>query len=214
MTSYIIEIKKCPDCNCEFIRPMVASCNTFDAKFYTDCFIWGPMYDEGSALLICPGCHKYFWCEDVSTTQSIPESKYFNDSELKSLPFSSPLSIGFCNNRYEDVLRKKIWKNIAQEKYIRIRAWWAFNNTYRDDKTKSFDISAEQKENFLRLLILLDDNDIDTSIKKAEILRQLGRFDECLKELDSIPDDTAPRIAGAIKRLAICKKRQVEILKD
>lgn len=214
MTSYAIEIKKCPDCDCEFKRLKVSSCNTFDAKFYTDGFILGPMYDETELLLICPGCAEYYWCEDVPTMQYISELEHSRDSELKSLPFSWSLSLETHGSKCENVLRKKIWKSIQQEKYIRIRAWWAFNNTYRENETKPFEINTEEKENLLRLTALLDDNDLDESIKKAEVFRQLGRFDECLKQLNSIPNDKAPGIVEAIKMLAIGKKRRVAILKE
>jgi hypothetical protein len=44
---------------------------------------------------------------------------------------------------------------------------------------------------------------------KAEIFRELGHFDECLKQLDQPVDDKYRMIVDTIKKLATCKKRQV-----
>jgi hypothetical protein len=53
MTSYLIQIKQCPECGCQFKVWAIASCNTIDARFYTDGSVEGSMYEEGSALLTC-----------------------------------------------------------------------------------------------------------------------------------------------------------------
>jgi hypothetical protein len=110
---------------------------------------------------------------------------------------------------YEGALRQAIWKNKAQEKYIRIRAWWSFNSAYRGDPIKDFNLPSEQEANLRRLLQLLDTNDPDTSITRAEILRELGQFDECLNELDQAFDDAYSRVVDSIKRLAKGRTRQV-----
>lgn len=220
MTSYNVEIKQCPNCDCEFHAMVVASCNTFGAKFYTDGFIDGRMYDEGSALLTCPGCNRYFWRENVPTKKSMLDSEYFHNAELRSLPGAGEVR----GNDYEDILPQALWKTEAQEKYIRIRAWW-----YATEKsnmssepgcfpswskplrrtTEEYNMSHEQEANLLRLLQLLDTNDPHESIMKAEVLRQLGQFDECLKQLDQPFADRYLKVIAAIKKLANCKKRRV-----
>ena len=205
MTSYSIELKQCPDCDCKFTVWAVASCNTFGAKFYTDGFVDGPMYDEGGALLTCPVCNRYYWEEDVHTLESMLSHQCSDDSELRSFP-----SAGLVRGRqYEDVLHQALWKNEAQEKYIRIRAWWSFNSAYRDHATEEFALSPEQETNLLRLLQLLSTKNSNESVIKAEVLRELGQFEECLKQLDqSFADRHLPTV-DAIKKLANSKKRHV-----
>ena len=209
MTSYWIEIKQCPTCSCEFTAWAVASHNTIDAKFFTDGFVYGPMYDEGSALLMCPGCNKYFWREDVPTRESMRDSQYFRDAERRSLPDAKQVH-GRDN---DDLLHQAFWKSEAQEKYIRIRAWWSFNSAYRGHATEEFNLSPEQEANLLRLLQLLSTNDPDESITRAEVLRELGQFDNCLKQLDQPFEERYLAAVDTIKRLAMCKKRMVGTIK-
>jgi len=127
MTSYQIEIKQCPGCNGEFKAIAVCSHNTISAKFYTDGFVNGPMYDEGSALLNCPRCFKSFWSEDILTTRIISDSEYLKDHKMEAIPFSWK----FKGHDYVNAIHRKLWKNKSQEKYIRIRAWWSSNHIHR-----------------------------------------------------------------------------------
>ena len=205
VTTYRVEIKRCPNCDCEYTVWAVGSCNTLDAKFYTDGFVEGPMYDEGSALLICPGCNRYFWREHVPTQESIRDYQYFSNPERKSLPDSWPVH----GRDYEDVLHQALWKSESQEKYIRIRVWWSFNCAYRDQANEESCMPPEQEANLMRLLQLLDTNDPNESITKAEVLRELGLFDECVKQLDQPFEDRYLEAIDAIKNLANLKNRRV-----
>jgi hypothetical protein len=204
----MIEIRQCPSCGCEFTAWAVNSCNTFGAKFYTDGFVKGPMYDEGRLVLICPGCRKYFWREDVPTLDSIRDRDYFLDSEKKSLAGAGWIQ----GHHFEDMVRQSFWRNPEEEKYIRIRAWWSSNSPNRDGPSQEFRLSTEQEENLRRLLELLDADDPNESLMKAEIFRELGQFDECLKLLANPFDERFLQTVDAIKDLAHDRKRKVELL--
>lgn len=208
MTTYWIDIKACPVCHTEFTAWSVGSCNTFGAKFYTDGFVDGPMYDEGAALLACPGCQRYFWTDDVPTRESIEDSEYFMNSAKQALPNA----VDVRGARFKDVLRDAPWKTESQERYVRLRAWWASNDVYRGDKNQEFRLEPEQTANLERLLQLLDSSDPEDSLTIAELLRELGRFDECLRELDRLFDDSLLLAANTIRQLALRGERRVEIL--
>lgn len=268
MTSYMVDLMQCPSCACRFTSWGVASCNTLDAKFYTDGYVDGPMYDDGSQLLVCPGCSIFLWRKDLPTMESVRDYKYFEDQQLRELPNAVPVR----GHRYEEALREALWSSDAQEKYIRIRAWWSFNRGYRGEVDQFFESAedvqtfhelvgkldpehpdqsllaqihkeiqiqeAQRKEfeqrfaetylthdlspprelppdqaaNLERLLTLLDHEDAHESIMHAEALRELGRFDECLRELDHAYDKGASRAVAQIRQLAMNKKRRVELL--
>jgi len=212
MTSYQIDIKQCAKCGCEFTSWEVASCNTFGAKFYTDGCVKGPMYDRGSPLLICPGCSKYFWREDVPTLESMRDNKYFikyvGNSDKRAFPNSGCVQ----GHHYEDMVRQSFWRTPDVEKYIRIRAWWSSNSPYRENPTQEFRLSTEQEDNLRRLLELLDADDPHESLMKAEILRELGEFKECLKLLAKPFEEMFLPTVDAIKALAHDRKRKVELL--
>lgn len=203
MTSYRTDIKQCPNCGCEFAAWNVASCNTLGAVFYTNGFVDGPMYHEGNALLACPGCKKYLWWDDAPTRESMRDSQYFR--EQRSLPNAS-----FVTD-YEDVLHQAPWKNEVQEKYSRIKAWRELSVRYCDS-TLDVELPPIQEANLLRLLQLLDTNSLDDSIMKAEVLRALGRFNECLEQLDRSFDSELLPTIKAIKKLTIRKKRHAGVV--
>lgn len=224
MTSYMIEIRQCPNCDCKFQFRVTASHNTIDAKFYTDGYVEGPMYDAGSELLRCPECKRYFWQKDVPKELSMRDSKFRSDPERRSLPHE--ISVG--GNDYDELLDQSFWKTEDQEKYIRIRAWWSFNNGNRSNQLnelmlilylndsekieKDFDLSPKQEDNLNKLLKLLDPNDQNDSIMRAEIYRQLGKFDECLNQLDKAYDDDLRAAIETIKDLANSNNRKVGLI--
>jgi hypothetical protein len=231
VTSYQIQIKKCSNCACEFSLWAVNSCNTINANFYTDGFIEGPMYDEGSIVLSCPGCRTYFWCNDLPTKKSMRDFVYFRKARLRSLPEAFGLS-------YQYLLRKKFWNNQHEEQYIRIRAWWSFNELYRNKPSEELRIPIEQEKNLRTLIGLLDINiqniqkfllekeekyrkfniswhssDQDFLLMKAEIFRELGDFGECLKTLKQVSDDKNLKTVNLIKKLAKSGIREVRMIK-
>ena len=208
MTSYRIEIKQCPNCGCEFSAWAVNSCNTFGAKFYTDGSVEGPMYDNGSLLVICPGCSNYFWREDVPTLESIRDRDYFVDSDKQSFPRAEWLE----GRHFEDMVHQAFWRTPDEEKYIRIRAWWSSNSPYRDGSCQEFRLSAEQEENLRRLLELLDADDPHGSLMKAEIFRELGQFEECLKQLAQPFGERYLLAVNTISKLANEKQRKMGLI--
>jgi hypothetical protein len=208
MTSYNVEIKQCPTCSAEFAAWAVASGNSFDAKFFTDGCILGSMFDEDSLLLRCPGCNKYFWRENVLTRKSMHDSQYFLAFKEKSTP-RLPNAEKLDGRDYDILVLLSFWKSEAQEKHIRIRAWWSFNDAYRFGQPEKFSMSPEQEANLIRLLELLDTNDPGESITRAEILRGLGQFDSCLQELNRPIEERYVMAVDTIKDLAIRKERKV-----
>ena len=215
MTSYRFNLKRCPSCNCEFSHCDIASSNTFGATFYTDGFVNGPMHEEHGALLQCPGCHTYLWKEDVPTRESVRHSPHWFDAEKRPLPVAWAMS----DSGYLDIFHQALWKTLAQEKYIRIKAWWISNHACRScsadetvssSKDEEFLEPAEVEENLTKLLSLLDIDDQHDLIMRAEILRELGRFEECLNLLKQPFDDKYCRTIDVIKKLADCNNRQVE----
>jgi len=62
------------------------------------------------------------------------------------------------------------------------------------------------------LLQLLDTIDPRDSIMKAEILRELGQFDECLKQLAEPFNERYVRAVDTIRELARDKKRNVALI--
>lgn len=108
MTSYFFELKACPVCHTEFMTSSVRSCNTLALRFIRTA-LW---YDEGSALIVCLGCQRYFWKEDVPTRETIGESEYFMNPAKEALPGA----VDVRGARFQDLRREASWTTASQEK--------------------------------------------------------------------------------------------------
>ncbi|MBA4419170.1 MAG: hypothetical protein C0392_14875 [Syntrophus sp. (in: bacteria)] len=213
MTSYNVDTIQCPGCGGTLATWGVASCNTIDAKLFTDGFVDGPMYDHGGALLTCPKCDATFWRKDISAIRSVRHG----DADSRALPIAHTIAIA----AYPVLLLKAPWRTEEEEKYVRIRAWWAWNEEDRYIApwwpwnqagrldTGSYEMPEIAHANLERLLELLNDADTDEVITRGEILRELGRFQECLALLVRSFDNRYNEAVRVITALAREGKRCV-----
>ena len=97
-----------------------------------------------------------------------------------------------------------------KELYLRQHAWWAANDAWRwlPNPTPAF--SKGQVQNLNALSEMLDETEPNQRILKAEIARELGNFDECLRLLSYQFDKGYDCAVGFIKKLAEEKVRAVK----
>ena len=167
MTTFFPAQLRCRRCNQHFSYLAVGSCNTIDAVFYTDGYVEGPMFVEDSAILTCPGCGQLQWHDE------------FEEEEGGEGPFvettNGPVLLKLSG--FPKLLKLAPWRNREEEIYVRMRAWWAANKRFREKQSPRPFSKAEQA-NLLALLEALDDAEPIDRICAAEILRELGRFEE------------------------------------
>ena len=94
----------------------------------------------------------------------------------------------------ESIVRQKIWQE--GNDHLRIRS-----DGTPCRKTPLFS-NEFSNQNLLALLDLHKNNLIDSPTEKAEILRQLGRFDEALQVLETLKEEGLNRISTRIWELA------------
>lgn len=165
---------------------------------YTDGFVDGPMYDEGSALLRCPGCKRYCWQEDLPTLQSVRDFRFFGSSAADDTEPACAVD----GQEYIRASRERVWNSISQEKYVRVRAWWAYNEEARGGQSRETALDVEFRLNLEALTKLFDTSEEGERVLCAEALRELGRFDDCIGLLEMpIPEGLSATIQ-IIKRLA------------
>jgi hypothetical protein len=107
---------------------------------------------------------------------------------------------------YYAALEEGIAADREKEKQLRILAWWRRNNPYRGALDKDAGttpiVSAECEANLDGLLKLLDHEDEQDRIMKAEVLRELGRFGPATQVLS---DWTAEPYGWVVAQvLALC----------
>jgi hypothetical protein len=86
--------------------------------------------------------------------------------------------------------------------YLRMCVWWAVNDVWRWIPNLKTAFSKEQVKNLKALVALLDESEPGERIFKAEIARELDRFDECLLLLSYQFEEGYEYVVGFIRKLA------------
>lgn len=120
MTSYFTNIIECSECKKDFTFRGLSSCNTFDAYFFTDGSIMGPMYDTQPDLIECPHCELISWIDELNVIDRMQDHNFFTTDDQSLPPYSH--RVHYC-----EAVAKSLWRNPAEEKKIRIKAWQEFN---------------------------------------------------------------------------------------
>jgi hypothetical protein len=101
---------------------------------------------------------------------------------------------------YFEALDADVANSGERMRYLRMRLWWLGNDPIRKDKEKR--LSEPHLANLRQLADLLSDDDPNQRLMKAEVLRELSRFDDALHVLKRIfPEDYSQAVAR-IRQLA------------
>jgi len=102
------------------------------------------------------------------------------------------------------------FETINKELYLRMRCWWNANDPWRRLSDPKPAFSPEQVKNLEALSALFDESLPGHRILKAEIARELGKFDECLLLLSGQFEPDYDWTVGFIRKLAEEKVRTVK----
>jgi len=183
------DIISCPICNAEQLRGSLASGNTFGAMYFSDGSMMAPMLPREPVFVMCRKC-KVFFKITPKTVKGRVESGD-NRPYVLFLTIEEGLKAiadGLVNGEQEG---SKEWKDDMLG--LRVELWWAFNKRLRgasqftDKIWQNEGEKAAYVDNCRELLSLLSDGENDENhLHKAEILRNIGAFDECRQMLDKI----------------------------
>jgi hypothetical protein len=101
-----------------------------------------------------------------------------------------------------------------QEIYLRMRCWWKANDAWRWVPSPKPAFSEIQVKNLEALSALFDESLPGHRILKAEIARELGRYDECLLLLSYQFEEGYDWTVAFIRKLAEEKVRTVKLFEQ
>lgn len=185
-------IKKCSTCSNPIEQETIASGNTFGATYWTDGKCEAPMLPYQPWLVMCPHCYAPLWLDELEELGQVDfweeERDKFKDAKTYQMP------------SIEDYLAllEKGSETTEKERYIRLRAWWTGNDVRRN---KEFGITALEVSNLTAFAEMLDESNASDLIMKAEVMRELGRFDDAKALLAQIVDDSFLQVVAIIKNL-------------
>lgn len=202
----------CPACAAYFVR----SALTF-LHFYHDVPEWSDGKNEqwwvglSAPVGRCPTCLAVIWLDDANALMPVPQEprqisslsrlwhlltgdrsgRLRDDREWASLPRvikeAKRLVELSTTQDYIDALVQIAHVRPDREEYLRRKLWWASNDYLRrESSTATLEVNAA-RANMERLLDLLPST--TRTLERVEIYRQLGRFQEALDLIPSIPSD-------------------------
>jgi hypothetical protein len=194
----VLIVRECPHCKAHVIEEDTLSGNTVGAKIYTDGKREAKMLPDHPALVKCPVCGGLFWVEEA-----VKVDMGFDAAKGK-LQVMAPSA-----KEIQDFLAGS---TLAKDKefYLRLRLWWKANDAWRYVPDAKPAFTPEQVQNIEALSALLDESLPGHRILKAEIARELGRFDECLLLLSYQLEEGYEYVVGFIRKLA---KKKVAAVK-
>jgi hypothetical protein len=200
-------IRECPHCQMALLFPRFNQGSLRQASVWTDGRLTGPWIPDELQLVGCPFCGESFWTRqsqelgiatDTMAQQNWPEARLAN--ELDAAAILEAVAKG-----HGDTPRK--------ERYLRMHAWWRDGDRRREGVAKDvemLELDESMLANLRRLYGLLDEESVDDRLMKAEIARQLGRFDEAIHLLKhEFVQDDHQAAAARIVELATVGERLV-----
>lgn len=182
--------------------PTLLSGNTLGARWWTDGRMIAPMLPSLPAITRCHGCGRYFWISEAKGIGYIHYGLEEPPPEWKAARRARELS----EQEYLEAIQSGLARTRKQELYLRIWAWWASNDPLRftglDETQTPPRRSPEALMNLERLLELLDETHPAERLQKAEVLRELERFDEALRLLEFDFPDQYEKVTSLIRELA------------
>jgi hypothetical protein len=199
---------ECPNCKMPARVFTWITGNTVGAKIWTDGKMIAPNLPIPPAVTRCKGCDGYFWLSDAKVIGKIgPWDLKTSESpdEWKTAERVRELS----EAEYLEAIQMGVARNKNQELHLRISAWWANNDPLRfsgqDPRKPPYTSpvrSTAATANLECLLEQLGTEDPNERLMKAEVARELARFDDAIRILEFNFSSKYTKIASLIRELA------------
>lgn len=198
---------KAPGCKKLVKFSTIGSGNTFGAIFWTDGKREAPMLPDEPWLRKSSSEGILFWsdeCEEIGQVDFFSGEE--GNSEWDNLEFAEEPD----EADYVAAIRNQIANTKEKLRYIRMRLWWSGNDRIRRKELTR--LPQEHSQNLSEFASLLSEEDPNQRLMKAEVLRELSRFDEALQLLEGVFPEDYQHAVQRIRELASSKESQVATL--
>jgi len=205
MTPGPILVYRCPDTNKPIFAGSTGSGNTFGATFWTDGFMDAPMLPEELPFLLSPHSGKLLWISDLVLLKE--EHFFYENRSMEEIEKAHPGAKWAEEEALMDpvLYHLETHKNLTlkREEILRLYAWHRSNDPVRQDppgeplRTPGILANMEKLEELLAPV-----NKADARLLRAELLRELARFEESLAVLTLVRSSSRKAARDAIRALA------------
>ena len=209
-----IEVITCPVCNKKYRNDAFRFGFMPEIKMWSDGFRANDAEHEKPLISRCNECYSFFWINGTSNLNSEknhPVLTSTNDAEeLKTLPDLARLTAEVL----AEALSMKKYKNPQEEELLRTRLWWRINDQFRNCNAPQ--ISPELKslfeENLETLIYKTPVNSTQSTLKLAEMHRELGNFSEAEHLLNLVNDPRYDQVLHKMRRKIALRDKVVFLL--
>ena len=169
------------------------------------------MLPRPPAVTKCHKCSGYFWIHDarkVGEVDPFERKRGASDTAWEEAPSIRELT----ESEYYEAIEAGLASTSENETQIRTLAWWRANDTDRTEEkaSRTLEQSNPQKTaNLTRLLDVMKDDSAEGQLMKAEVARQLGRFDDAITLLSAIRDPELEWVKTQI--IAFCESKKINV---
>lgn len=204
----------CADCGHPALVFTLRSGNTRGAVTWTDGKMAAPMLPQAPPVTRCPGCSRFYWVADAPVLGEIqPVAGQPIPQKWAAARSVSPLTAG----ELLQALDAGLGTDPAREQRLRILAWWAANDARRPpafepDRVIERPLPIEAEANLHRLFDLLDPDDPEDRLFKAEAARELGSFSAAAALLEGELPERYKAAADRLRMFVELGDDQVHVL--
>lgn len=168
----------------------LGSGNTFGAKLWTDGYRFAPMLPEFPAITRCREDGPIFWVS--SATQVGELSPWESSASAPKAWVEAPVVQHLSGEALLQAIAQGLGDTPERLAYLRLRAWWAANRGRHAAEVpgepvtvSDFPAGSADRANLEALAGALDEQVPHQRLLKAEALRELARFEEAERLLNS-----------------------------
>jgi hypothetical protein len=189
-------IYSCSTCEKNIAYHTINSGNNIGARYWTDGKRDAPMLPEEPWLIKCPHCDALIWVDELTQVGEI-DHWYSEGSDADEFAdVQSAITPSLMDYAYFNMAAIS---DPQKERYVRLQTWWAFNDCRRE--SQELPLSSIEIENLHAFINLLDENEENDRLMKAEVYRELGEFTVAEKLLAMPFGDELKQAAELIRNL-------------
>jgi len=189
-------IRRCSACSKLIAERTIASGNTFGAKFWTDGKRHAPMLPEQPWLVKCGHCSALVWIDEQEVLGEVSPWEDTGGAFAGALAYVKPVASDYERQSQASA------QDPEKLRYLRRCFWWAGNDARRESSTPA-PLSESERQNLESFAGMLDEATDEERLTKAEVLRELGRFEDAVRLLARDVDPRMKWVATFIRDLAM-----------
>lgn len=211
-------VVSCPCCEGLATHMTLISGNNLWAQAWSDGKQAAPMCPRPPEVVKCRYCRECFWLADAKLAGFVDPDKDGDASSSVDPAFAGAQRVKQpTEEEYYEAIREGFAADSEQERRLRILAWWRRNDAFRGglwalEGSVASD-SGAWRSNLQALLGLLDEEDDNHQLMKAEVLRELGEFGRAVEVLGRVTSAEFTTVIDQIRSLCEAEDTKVRVLR-